>query len=187
MKDLILVGIQGSGKGTQAKILAAEKGYQIFETGGALRTLRQEDSDLGRKIKSIIDAGDLVPNDIVMEIVRDAIDHKLDPSKPIIFDGIPRFEEQRVTFEALLSDLGREFLVVEISLDDEEAFVRLMKRAEIEGRADDNPESIRKRIGLFHEETQPLLEIWRDAGKVVVVNGDQSVEDVSAEIINKLS
>ncbi|MBI4231908.1 nucleoside monophosphate kinase, partial [Candidatus Peregrinibacteria bacterium] len=84
--DLILFGIQGSGKGTQGKILAERYGLKIFETGGALRALAQEDSELARKVKSIIEAGHLVPNEVVMEIVEDFM-NKQEASSPILFDG----------------------------------------------------------------------------------------------------
>ncbi len=186
MKDLILVGIQGSGKGTQAKILAQNKGYQIFETGGALRAIGKEDSDLGRQVKEITTRGDLVPNEIVMEIVRDFVNNKAEKSKPIIFDGIPRSEEQRQSLEVLLEDLGRDFEVLHVVLSEDEAFSRVMKRAEIEGRADDNPEAIRKRIQNFYKFTQPLLEPWNKMGKVTDIDGDQPIEKVTAEIAEKL-
>lgn len=186
MKDLILVGIQGSGKGTQAKILAEKHGYQIFETGGALRTIASEDSDLGRQVKEITTRGDLVPNEIVMDIVRDFVNNKADKTKPVIFDGIPRSEEQRQSLEALLADLGRDFQVLHITLSEDEAFARLMKRAEIEGRADDNPESIRKRIQNFYDFTQPLLAPWAEAGRVIEIDGDQSIDAVTTEIDEKL-
>ena len=153
MKSLILIGPQGSGKGTQAKLLAAEFGYTIFETGGVLRQIAKEDSELGKQVKEITTRGDLVPNEIVMEIVRDFVNNKADKTQPIIFDGIPRSEEQRQSLETLLADLDRDFQVLHVVLTEDEVFSRLMKRAEIEGRADDNPDAIRKRIQNFYEFT----------------------------------
>ncbi len=206
-KDLILIGKQGSGKGTQAKILAKQFGFQIFETGGALRAIAQEDSSLGRTVKDITRRGDLVPNEVVMDIVQDFL-KKNAVNGPVIFDGIPRSEEQRQTLEALLADMGREFQALEIRLTNEEALHRLMLRAKCEDcglnfgseedlcpkcgstnvsrRADDNPNSIMKRLENFDLHTAPLMEIWREAGKMVSVNGEQSVEDVTAEMLEQL-
>lgn len=186
MKDLILIGIQGSGKGTQAKILAKSQGYQIFETGGALRSIAAEDSELGKQVKEITTRGDLVPNEIVMEIVKDFVNHKADKTKPIIFDGIPRSEEQRQSLEKLLAELKRDFQVLHITLSEEEAFNRLIKRAEIEGRADDNPEAIKKRIQNFYDFTSPLLSPWTAQGKVIEINGDQAIEKVTENISQTL-
>lgn len=185
MKDVILVGIQGSGKGTQAKILAEKKGFQIFETGGVLRKLAAEDSDLGRQVKAITTRGDLVSNELVMEIVENFVEN-LEGDTPVIFDGIPRSIEQRDSLEKLLQKIGRDFQVLEVTLDDEVAFQRLMKRAEIEGRADDNPEAIKKRIQNFYDFTEPLLAKWREEKRVISINGDQSIEEVQTEISIKL-
>ena len=186
MKDLIFVGSQGSGKGTQAKVVAERHGFQIFETGGALRKMAQEDSELGRKVKEITERGDLVPNEIVMEIVENFLQN-IDPSTPAIFDGIPRSEEQRVSLEALLESKGREFAVIQLEVSEDVVMARLLKRAEIEGRADDNPESIKKRIANFYAHTQPLLDVWKTDGRLHTVNGAKAVEDVDLEIEEKIA
>ncbi len=185
MKDLILVGIQGSGKGTQAKILAKNYGYDIFETGGALRAIAASGSKLGEKVKAIMNRGDLVPNEVVMEIVADFIEHKKTEG-PIIFDGIPRSEEQRVSLEKLLKQKGREFDVLAIELSEKEAFNRMFKRAEIEGRSDDNEAAMKKRIANFYEFTAPLLKVWQKEGKLLQVCGEHGIEEVTERIIQKL-
>lgn len=184
-KDLIFIGIQGSGKGTQAKLLAEKEGYQIFETGGALRKMATEDSPLGQKVKSITQRGDLVPNEIVMDIVENFI-QKIQNDTPIIFDGIPRSEEQRISLENLLRKKKRDFLALEVRLSEAEAIKRLLKRAEIEGRADDNLETIKKRIHNFYQHTQPLLEAWKDQGRLKVIDGEQSIEKVSDDIFESV-
>lgn len=186
MQDLILVGIQGSGKGTQSRILAEKFGYVIFETGGELRRIAQEDSELGRKVKAITERGDLVPNDIVMEIVEHFVSG-ISAETPVIFDGIPRSEPQRQTLEALLAKLGRDFRVLEITLSEGEAMSRLLRRAEIEGRADDNEAAIRRRIENFHTYTAPLIAVWREQDRVIEVDGDAGVDDVTAEILAQLA
>ncbi len=186
MKDLILVGIQGSGKGTQARILSKKYNYQIFETGSALRAIAKENSELGREVKEITTRGDLVSNEIVMEIVSDFIE-KLDGDRPVIFDGIPRSEEQRVSLEKLLSEKKREFEVLAIELSEKEAFDRMFKRAEVEGRADDNLESMKKRIANFYQFTAPMLETWRKSGKLLQVCGEHAIEEVEDRILKVLN
>ncbi len=206
-KDLILVGKQGSGKGTQAKILAKKLGFKIFETGAELRKMAKEDSDLGREVLAITSRGDLVSNDIVMRIVEDFLAN-LDKNTPVIFDGIPRSEVQRESLEKLLAKNSRDFTALEIKLSNEEALNRLIMRAHcddcgnnfgsledvcpkcgsenISRRADDNPEAIMNRLKNFDEYTYPLLGEWEKRGKLVSVNGEQSIEKVTAEIFDKL-
>ncbi len=207
MTDLILVGKQGSGKGTQAKLLAQKFGFKIFETGGALRTIAQEDSELGREVLAITTRGDLVPNEVVMKIVSDFLS-KLEGDVPVIFDGIPRSEEQRITLENLIKEKGREFRALEIKLSNEEALARLTIRAQcvecganfgsiedicpkcgsenISRRADDTPESISNRLDNFEKFTAPLLSAWKESGKLVSVNGEQDIDLVTEEMLEKL-
>lgn len=207
MTDLILVGKQGSGKGTQAKILAQKFGFKIFETGGALRAIAKEDSDLGREVLEITTRGDLVPNEVVMKIVSDFL-LKLEENVPVIFDGIPRSEEQRISLEKLLVEKGREFRALEVRLSNEEALARLTIRAQcgdcganfgsledicpkcgsenISRRADDTPESISNRLDNFEKFTAPLLSVWRDAGKLISVNGERDIDLVREEMLEKL-
>jgi len=206
-KDLILVGKQGSGKGTQAKIIAKKFGFKIFETGGALRAIAAEDSDLGREVLAITSRGDLVSNDIVMKIVEDFLSN-LSSETPVIFDGIPRSEVQRETLEALLAQKSRDFTALEIKLSNDEALQRLMIRAscnecgnnfgseedlcpkcgseDVSRRNDDNPDAIMNRLKNFDEYTLPLLEEWAEVEKLVSVNGEQDIKDVSAEIFAAL-
>jgi adenylate kinase len=184
MKSIILVGPQGSGKGTQARILADLFDYTIFETGGILRAMAKEESELGKKVKDITSRGDLVPNEIVMEIVADFIDKASD--KKIIFDGIPRSEMQRETLESLLAEKNIDWQAVEIKLPIELSKERLVKRAEIEGRVDDTPTVIERRLKNFFEYTEPLINHWRENNQLVSVNGNQAVEDVSAQVIEAL-
>ncbi|MBT4055685.1 nucleoside monophosphate kinase, partial [Candidatus Peregrinibacteria bacterium] len=125
--DLIFFGMQGAGKGTVGKVVAEKLNLKIFETGGALRVLAQEDSELGKKIKSIIEAGHLVPNEVVMEIVEDFI-NKLEPGQSVLFDGIPRSIEQAESLNMLLSKHDREYKAVLIDITEETALERLTTR-----------------------------------------------------------
>lgn len=198
MKDLILIGKQGSGKGTQGKILAEKFGYQIFETGKELRAIAAQDTELGRKVKEITTRGDLVSNEIVMEIVENFIAN-LEGDAPVIFDGIPRSEIQRQSLEVELEKAGRNWTALEITLSDEEAMRRLLVRGTANDtgaqfgaastaprRADDNEEGIKRRLQNFAEHTQPLLAVWQEAGKLVSVDGQQTPSEVTADIFAAL-
>jgi len=176
--DLVFFGIQGSGKGTQARKLAEGFGYKLFETGAALREIAKTDSDLGRTVKSTIDAGHHLSADIVMDVLRTAVlEHRKETQ--MIFDGIPRNVDQMVPFEAVLQEAGREFRCIELHMDEEAAVKRLLKRAETEGRVDDaSEEPIRRRMQLFHDKTQPIIEMYRKRGLVTDIDGEGEAEEV---------
>ncbi len=211
MKDIILFGMQGSGKGTQARILTEKLGYKIFETGGQLRKLAAEDSDLGRKVKEITTAGKLVDNETVMEIVENFL-RDLKEDEHAIFDGIPRSESQRVSLEEEFEKVGRKPTAVYISLTREEALRRLLGRktcagcgkilgvkdnaeslescpdcgGELKVRADDTEEAISTRLDVYDNETVPAIEKYREEGRLIEIEGTKSVDEVNAEIIEKL-
>ena len=182
--NLIFFGIQGSGKGTQAKLLAENHGFEIFETGGELRKLAKEDSALGLKVKSIIESGNLVPTEVVMEIVENFLNNA--QSERIIFDGIPRNLEQSEMLRSLLKNHNIEYTAVHFTLSEEEALKRLMKRAEIEGRADDNEESIKTRIGIFYEKTVPVIESVSENGNFIEIDASQTIDKVNDSLTAKL-
>ncbi|MBT4119446.1 MAG: adenylate kinase [Candidatus Peribacter sp.] len=180
--DLVFFGIQGSGKGTQAKTLAAELKYYIFEAGGELRKIKASGTDLGELVKKYIDNGELVPFEIIMEVVNEAVAAVPDDQK-ILFDGIPRDEDQMNAFDKILSDAGRQIRCVHILLDKDEAVERIKGRAEIEGRADDaDQEKVLRRMDLFSEKTMPVIAEYESAGKVIEIDGKGSVEEIYARI-----
>lgn len=180
--DLVFFGIQGSGKGTQAKRLAAEFGYDIFEAGGELREIAAAESDLGKTVKSFIDAGHLVPHEIIMQVVKEAIGKRAKDQK-ILFDGIPRDENQMRDFDAIMRDEGRDFRCIHFVLSAEEGEQRILGRAKIEGRADDaDLDIIRRRMKTFEEKTKPVIAEYRKKGKVADVEAKGSVERVYGEV-----
>lgn len=206
--DLVLFGIQGSGKGTQSKIIAERCSLSIFEAGGELRKIASEDSDLGRKVKGIIESGHLVSTEVVMEIVANFL-HKLPAGKSALFDGIPRSADQQEQFDTLMKKEGREFVGLEIALSPDEAIKRLTTRrickqckevypsfyakdkcekcgGELETRKDDTQEAINTRIITFVEKTLPVIENYRSNGKILKVDGNQTIEKVSADIVEVL-
>ena len=176
--DLVLFGIQGSGKGTQAKRLAEEFGYDIFEAGGELRAIAALGSELGETVKSYIDEGNLVPHEIIMQVVKEAIS-KRGKDQKILFDGIPRDEDQKRDFDSILQEVGRSIQCVQILLDEEGAVKRILHRAELQGRADDADESIiRKRMATFHEKTEPVIAQYKKDGKLLEIEGEGRMDDV---------
>lgn len=206
--DYVLFGIQGSGKGTQGKILAQRINAPYFETGGELRRLAKENSPLGQKVKSIIEAGNLVPNEVVMEIVENFIKNKA-AACTAVFDGLPRNKHQSDTFETLLQKLGRDYTGLYFELSREEAQRRLLTRricskckevypaayknaacekcnGELSTRADDNADSIRTRIEIFYNETLPVIEDWKTRGKMLTVNGAPSIEEVTKKMFSAI-
>lgn len=184
LMDIVLFGIQGSGKGTQAKKLAEEFGYSIFETGGELRKIAASGTQLGHVIKSYIDAGNLAPLEIVMEVVKQAILAKPTDQK-LLFDGIPRDLEQMESFNAIMKEVGRDFRCAQLTLDDTAAFERIQGRAIAENRADDaNEEAIRRRMGIFKERTLPVIEAYRQAGNMTDIDGGRPIDEVYEDLRN---
>lgn len=180
--DLVFFGIQGSGKGTQAKKLAAEFGYDIFEAGGELRKIAASGSKLGETVKSYIDQGHLVPHEIIMEVVKAAVGMRPTSTK-ILFDGIPRDLDQMRDFDAIMKAAGRDFRCIHFLLDANEAEKRILGRAKAEGRADDaNTEIIRRRMGTFSGKTLPVIEKYVQAKKVAEIRADRGVDEVYLEL-----
>ena len=182
--NLIFFGIQGSGKGTQARLLAKDHGYTIFETGAELRSLAKEDSDLGRKVKNTIESGQLVSSELVMEIVESFLNkHKEDK---IIFDGIPRSDDQNQLFRALLAEHNVKAVGVHFILEKDEAVARLLKRAEIEGRADDNEESIKQRLQIFFDQTLPVIQTFEQDGALIEIDAKPQIEEVYEQLTSSI-
>lgn len=202
--DIILLGIQGSGKGTQGKLLKEYYDMAYFETGAQLRRLASEDSELGHKVKDIIEAGHLVPNEIVMEIVEDFLS-KVTDGKAVIFDGIPRKIIQAESLIKLLNENGREYKAVVLDLSAEDALTRLTKRricsgckevypASYEGvscekckgelitRTDDNVESIKVRIDAFVNETMPVINKFEEESKLIHVDASKTIKEVDSAL-----
>ncbi|HLG25707.1 MAG TPA: nucleoside monophosphate kinase [Candidatus Gracilibacteria bacterium] len=198
--DIVLFGIQGSGKGTLGRAVSEKYGFEYFETGAELRKLSHEDSDLARKVKEIVEAGHLVPNEVVMEIVEAFVD-KLPEGRSVVFDGLPRKQEQADTFEALLKNRKREFMGILVEVPEEIALRRLTTRricskckevypadyakdkcqkcgGELVTRSDDNPESIKTRIKAYFDETMPVIERYKKENKMIVLDGKPVIPEV---------
>ncbi len=176
--DLVFFGIQGSGKGTQARKLVEDFGYAYFEAGGELRKIKDSGTPLGETVKRYIDEGHLVPFTIIMQVVEAFVTSK-PPSQQILFDGIPRDLDQMRSFDAIMEKSGRSFRCVQIVLPEDVAFARILGRAKAEGRTDDaDPEKIRRRMQLFTEKTMPVIDAYRTKGLVIDVDGSGTVEEI---------
>jgi adenylate kinase len=183
--DLILFGPPGAGKGTQAKVLQDERGLVQLSTGDMLRAAVAAGTELGRRSKTIMDRGDLVPDELVIGVIAERLE-KPDCAKGVIFDGFPRTVAQAKALDAMLSGLGRKIdSVIALKVDDEAMVGRMESRVRENpgaARADDNPETLRKRLKVYHQNTAPLLDFYRDQGKLVTVDGMAPITDVSAAV-----
>jgi adenylate kinase len=180
--NILLLGPQGSGKGTQAKRIADEYGLAHIATGEMLRAAIAAGTELGRQVKPILDRGLLVPDDLMIGLLRERL--ALPDARPgFVLDGFPRTMVQAEALDRMLREIGRELSVVfELQIDDEAAAERLFKRATLEGRTDDTPEAIQKRLTLYHSETEPLVEYYRTTGNVVGIDADRPIHAVFAQI-----
>ena len=180
--DVLLLGVQGSGKGTQAKRIASEYGLAHIATGDILRHAMADGSELGRRVQPIYDRGDLVPDDLMIELIKERLQAE-DTRHGFILDGFPRTMPQAEALDSMLSEIDRRLSVVfELQVPDGVAIDRLTRRAADEGRPDDTPEAIATRIDLYHRETEPLVSHYRLAGNLVGIHGDRPENEVFGEI-----
>ncbi len=180
--NTLLLGPQGSGKGTQAKRISAEYGIPHIATGDMLRAAIAAQTPLGLQVKPIYDEGRLVPDALMVGLIRERLEED-DTRDGFVLDGFPRTTGQADALDAMLREIGRELTVVfELQISDEVCVERLSKRAAEEQRADDTPEAIRTRLELYHRETEPLVEHYRAQGILVGIHADATVNEVFAEI-----
>jgi adenylate kinase len=180
--DVLLLGVQGSGKGTQAKRIASGYGLAHIATGDMLRAAMADGTPLGQRVKPIYDAGELVPDDLMIELIRERLEAP-DTEPGFILDGFPRTRPQAEALDTMLSEIERPLSVVfELQVPDEVAIERLRRRAEDENRVDDTPEAIARRIDLYHRETEPLVSHYRLAGNLVGIHGDRTENEVFSEV-----
>lgn len=184
--NIILFGPPGAGKGTQAKIIETKYGLVQLSTGDMLRAAVAAGTELGRKAKAVMDAGGLVDDATMIGIIADRIDQP-DCAKGFILDGFPRTTAQAEGLDAMLKDKGLKLdRVIELTVDDEVLFARIEKRAAEtpadQRRADDNAETLKKRLGVYYSQTAPVLPYYADRGELVKIDGMQPIEKVTAQI-----
>ncbi len=180
--NVLMLGPQGAGKGTQAKRISVEYAVPHVASGEILRAEMAAGTELGLRVKDVYDRGDLVSDDLMIELIHNRLEQP-DTESGFILDGFPRTTVQAEALDSILADIGRAFSVVfALQISDEVAFERLRRRAAIEGRADDNDTAIRRRLDNYHRETEPLIEYYRVRGNLVPIHGDGSENQVFAEI-----
>ena len=185
--DIVILGPPGAGKGTQGKLIAADAGIPHVNTGDMFRAECAAGTELGARVKALLDNGDLVPDDLTIEVVRARLAQD-DTANGFILDGFPRTLAQAEALDRVLEEIDRGELsaVLDFELPDELAMQRLLGRAAVEGRSDDLPDRIRHRLDVYHEKTEPLVEYYRTRGLLVPINADRSVDDVFAEVQDAL-
>lgn len=184
--NLILFGPPAAGKGTQAKKLVADRGMIQLSTGDMLRAARASGSTLGKKVAAIMDSGSLVSDEIVVALIEERL-AEAKSAGGAIFDGFPRTVAQAEALDAMLARRGdRIDRVIRLKVDDQALLDRVTKRFTEEGRADDNPESFKVRLGAYNIQTAPLLPFYSQQGKLVEVDGMAPVEQVAQAITSAL-
>ncbi len=180
--NLLLLGPPGVGKGTQAKRISSDYGLLHVSTGERFRAEIDAGTEFGRRIESILDAGDLVPDEITIAKLREWL--VAEATQPgFVLDGFPRTLAQAEALDAMLDEIDRApDAILYFPLSDEIATERLHGRAAEEGRADDTPEVVARRLEVYHRDTEPLVEYYRARGKLVPLHASRTVDEVYAEV-----
>jgi adenylate kinase len=182
--NILILGPQGAGKGTQAKKISEALEIPHIATGDLYRAAIAEGTELGMLVAPLLAEGKLVPDEITIPLIRDEV---LQAEGGFVLDGFPRNLAQAEHLDQLLEEIGRPLAVVLLlELPDDPARERLLKRAQIEGRADDQPEAIDRRLRDYHEKTEPVVEHYRATGKLVNMHAARPIDEVWAEIADTL-
>jgi adenylate kinase len=181
-RRLLLLGPPGAGKGTQARLLVERLGVPQISTGDMLRAAVAAGSEVGRRARSYMDAGQLVPDEVVIGVAEERL-RQADAAEGFVLDGFPRTVAQAEALDALLARLGVKLeRCVVLAADEDELVRRLLRRAEIEGRSDDNEATIRTRMAEYRRKTEPLIEHYRRRGVLAEVDGLGEIEEVATRI-----
>lgn len=185
--NIVLLGPPGAGKGTQAKLLEERRGMVQLSTGDMLRAAVASGSDIGREAKAVMDAGRLMPDDVMIRIISERIDDA-SSAGGFILDGFPRTVAQAEALDRLLAEKGIALdAVIQLAVDDQALVDRIATRAKEaaaagERRTDDTAETLRKRLAVYHEQTAPILPFYREQGRLHMIDGMASIDDVARQI-----
>lgn len=181
MINLLIFGPPGAGKGTQAAFVAQKYNLKHISSGELLRQ-EAKDGEFKDEVAKYLDAGHLVPDELITKIIKDELEDT-DKKQGVLLDGYPRTIKQAEFLDSLLKDNNRQLnLVINLELEDDIAISRIMSRGENSGRADDRSEIIKKRFHIYHQETEPLLNYYKNQKKLKHVNGRPDVEAVKKEL-----
>ena len=182
MLNIILCGAPGSGKGTQSEFIVQKYGLQHLSTGDVLRTEIAKGSELGKKIDALISKGNLVPDDMMYGVIENYIAGLPADCKGTIFDGYPRTVAQAEALTQLLKKYNMEAIMVDLLVDEQLLIQRLIERGKVSGRTDDNLNTIRHRIAVYHQQTEPIALYYLHQGNYCPVNGNHNMQDVFLQI-----
>ena len=182
MKNIVIFGAPGSGKGTQSDLLVQKYGFKHISTGDVLRAEIKNNTELGQTAKSYIDNGQLIPDSLMIDILASVYD-SLCPCEGVIFDGFPRTIPQAEALKDMLAKRGTEVAgMLELDVPEEMLMERLINRGKTSGRADDNAETIKKRLDVYSAQTSPLIEWYEKEGKRHAVKGYGALEEINAAL-----
>lgn len=189
MLNIVIFGAPGSGKGTQSENLINEFGLHHISTGEVLRDHIARGTELGKVADTYISKGQLIPDALMVKVLEDVLDSNPDKTaKGVIFDGFPRTIDQAKALKEMLAQRGsRIHAVIGLEVDEDELVKRMLHRGQETGRADDNLETIKNRLKVYHSQTQPLRDYYIGEGKYHPINGNGSVEKIYGEISESLA
>ncbi len=183
MKNIVIFGAPGSGKGTQSDLLIEKYGLEHISTGDVLRAEIKKGTELGKTAKGYIDNGQLIPDALMIDILASVYDAFGREHKGVIFDGFPRTIPQAAALKKMLEERGDKVAaMLELDVPEDELMTRLIKRGQESGRADDNEETIKKRLVVYHSQTQPLIEWYKKEGLHHHINGLGTLERIFGDI-----
>lgn len=179
MFNIVIFGAPGSGKGTQSENLISYYGLYHISTGDVLRDHIRRGTELGKTAETYISKGSLIPDELMVSILADLLDNTPEAREGVIFDGFPRTIEQAVALRSMLAERGAKVdAVVGLQVDDNELVDRLLKRGLESGRSDDNLETIKKRLEVYHKQTQPLQKFYEEESDYLPIKGTGSVDEI---------
>ena len=183
MKNIVIFGAPGSGKGTQSELIINEYGLEHISTGDVLREEIKNETELGKTAKTFIDKGQLIPDELMVDILAHVYDAFGKEHKGVIFDGFPRTIPQAEALKKMLGERGHRIAaMIELDVPEDILMDRLIKRGQQSGRSDDNEETIKKRLGVYHNQTAPLIEWYQKEGLHHHVKGFGELQEIFAYI-----
>jgi adenylate kinase len=184
--NLLVLGPQGAGKGTQAKRIAAEYGVPHISTGDMFRASIAAQTELGRQVEPLLASGTLVPDEVTIALIRERLAEP-DAADGFVLDGYPRNLAQAEALDEMLGEIARGLdAILFFDLPDDVATERMLRRANEENRPDDTPEVIARRLATYHRETEPIVEHYRVTGRLVPLHAERTIDEVWSEIQDAL-